>query len=197
MRLVMVIFTMQVSGDENLRRAFDTRHVDEWERKLQKTLKQKKRQRKRKRLLKALENIEKVEEREKLKETDFYDYDDDEYLNDSPKSIQDKLDQGSGFPASNVGSSWPNWNQFINKMENFQQNPNVYLGSNSRLSYNPVWLRNYLINNRRRFVVQRPLRPKPNVMLGVLQPKPPPRYDVIYPHGIGGKLSNFDFFFKI
>ena len=193
-----MIFAIQVSGDENLRRAFDTRHVDEWERKLQKTLKQKKRQRKRKRLLKALENIEKVEEREKLK-TEYYDYEDDEYLNDSPKSIQDKLDYGSGFPSSNANleSSWPNWKQFISKMENFQQNPNVYLGSNSRMSYNPVWLRNYLLNaqlrnndNRRRYVVQRPIRPKPQVLLGVLNtvPKPPPRYDVVYPHGIGGKL---------
>ena len=192
-----MIFAIQVSGDENLRRAFDTRHVDEWERKLQKTLKQKKRQRKRKRLLKALENIEKVEEREKLK-TEFEYYDDD-YLNDSPKSIQDKLDYGSGFPSSNANleSSWPNWNQFISKMENFQQNPNVYLGSNSRMSYNPVWLRNYLLNaqlrnnnNRRRYVVQRPVRPKPKVLLGVLNtvPKPPPRYDVVYPHGIGGKF---------
>ena len=127
-----------------------------------------------------------------------FEYYDDDYLNDSPKSIQDKLDYGSGFPSSNANleSSWPSWNQFISKMENFQQNPNVYLGSNSRMSYNPVWLRNYLLNaqlrnnNRRRYVVQRPVRPKPNVLLGVLNtvPKPPPRYDVVYPHGIGGKL---------
>ena len=141
--------------------------------------------------MKALENIEKVEERERFKE---YEDDDDEedYLN-YPESIQDKLD------LSNPG--WPNWNQFITKMENLK-NQNVYLGSNSRISYNPVWLRRYLINANRRspqgphwVPYARPVGPilppkKPKVLLGLLNtvPKPPPRYDVIYPHGIGGKF---------
>ena len=149
----MINLLFQVSGDENKRRAFDTRRIDEWERKLEQNIKQKKRQRKRKRLLKALENIEKVEEREKELLKDDYNYFDDyqDYLNNNPDSIQDKLDYGSGpgsgpgtgSPLSATNPTWPRWDDFINKMDTLK-NSNSYLGSHSGLNYNPVWLRNYL-----------------------------------------------------